>query len=269
MKKFTAVLFALILLLCSSLTSFADETKFEKMKDLNNYWAINDAYPDWFCGVWTETGSLNNLIVAVLDTEDGEKGKQEILDLIEDDLSVTFTYGEYSRNYLISVQNSFTYEMFKELGLSYTAFLDDKSRIELGILYEKRNDTKAQEKLEEIKKQYGDIFTVKYVDGIVSADVQNVSDLPAIHYSVIAEQPAKPTYFVYIAVSVSLVLSLSCVFLIFKLRRAFAFITNTGGIVSANRKLSSEEVRNLVRKSEVEIPIGLEERIIKEIENRI
>ena len=181
MKKLTAVLLVLTLLFGFSLTAFAEEAKFEKMKDLNNYWAENDAYPDWFCGVWTETGSLNNLVVAVLDTEEGERGKQEILDLIEDDSSVTFTYGEYSRNYLVSVQHSFTYEIFQELGLSYTAFLDDKCRIELGILYEKRNDPKVQEKLEEIKKQYGDIFTVKYVDGLVSDDVQNVAyDIPSL-----------------------------------------------------------------------------------------
>ena len=111
MKKLTAVLLVLTLLFGFSLTAFAEEAKFEKMKDLNNYWAENDAYPDWFCGVWTETGSLNNLVVAVLDTEEGERGKQEILDLIEDDSSVTFTYGEYSRNYLVSVQHSFTYEI--------------------------------------------------------------------------------------------------------------------------------------------------------------
>lgn len=268
MKKLISILLAIFLIGTFSVTAFAEEEKFEKMKDLNNYWAVNDAYPDWFCGVWTETGSLNNLVVAVLDTEEGNRGKQEILDLIEDDSSVTFTYGDYSRNYLIGVKESFTYETFQELGLSYTAFLDDQGRIELGILKDKKDDTVALEKLQEIKEQYGDIFVVKYVDGLISNDMLYIEDIPAVQYTVITEAQSKPSYFIYIAVAVSLLLSLICITILAKQRKAFLLQTHTGHTVNYPVPLSAKEVESVVRNTELEVPSDLDEKVMKEIENR-
>lgn len=268
MKKLISLFIAILLIFTFSFTASAEE-KFEKMKDLNTYWAVNDAYPDWFCGIWTETGSLNDLVVSVLDTEEGNLGKQEILDLIEDDSSVTFTYGQYSRNYLTGVQNSLTYETFQELGLSYTAFLDTENRVELGILKEKRDDPASLQKLEELKQQYGDIFTVKYVDGYVSEDILYIEDVPVVtNTGSIVEVKTQSSYFLYIAVAVSLLLSVTCIFILLKRRRAFALQTSAGSTLSATARLSSKGVEALVKNTEVKVPAELEERILNEIENR-
>ncbi len=270
MKKLISILLAVFLISTFAVNATAAEEKFEKMKDLNNYWALNDAYPDWFCGVWTETGSLNNLVVAVLNTEEGNLGKQEILDLIEVDSSVTFTYGDYSRNYLIDVKESFTYETFQELGLSYTAFLDDKSRIELGILKDKKNDPVALKKLEEIKAQYGEIFVVKYVDGITTEDILKVEDMPAVHYTVVPESKSNRSYFIYIyiAIAVALFLSVACLLIQMIQRKSLVLKTNTGHNFSTSG-MSVKEIEERVKTAEAEVPSDLEDRIFKEIESKM
>lgn len=267
MKKLISFFIAILIICTFAFTAFAQE-EFEKMKDLNNYWATNDAYPDYFCGIWTETGSLDNLVVAVLDTEEGNRGKQEILDLIEDDSSVTFTYGDYSRNYLIDVQHSFTREMFKELGLSYTAILDDQSRIELGILKDKKNDPVSIQMLDKIKEQYGDIFIVKYVDGLTSDDMLYLEDLPAISNTAVAETESKPSYCIYIAVVLTLLLSVMAILILIRHKRLFLLQANTGHTVNVSSSLSAKEVENLVRNTEPEVPLGLEEKIFKAIDSR-
>ena len=265
MKKLLAMLISMVLIFTFSVNAYAEEEKFEKMRDLNDYWAENNAYPDWFCGVWTETGSLDNLVVAVLNSEEGNNGKQEILDLIEDDSSVKFTYGEYSRNYLIGVQQSFTEETFNELGLSYTAFLDDESRIELGILKSKRNDPKIKEKLEKLKAEYGDIFTVKYTEGLVFTDVSLVKDLPSVIFT--AEE-ASTSRFIYVAVSASLLLSLTCLVLVVRKKKSVALQTNEGVTVNESSKLSLKELEHLLKNTEFEIPSNLDEKVMEKIENR-
>lgn len=265
MKKLFSLFIAVLMVFALAFTASAEE-KFEKMKDLNNYWAENDAYPDWLCGIWTETGSLDNLVVSVLDTDEGNRGKQEILGLIEDDTSVTFTYGQYSRNYLVGVKDSFTYEQFQKLGLSYTAFLDAENRIELGVLYEKRDDPDVQKSLKELKAQYGDIFKVKYVESAITNGALVLEDVPAVKYTVITEAKSSPPYLLYIAVAVSLLLSATCIFLLLKQRKALALQTAAGGTLSTTSRLSAKEVESLVRNTEVEVPEELDERIIRAID---
>lgn len=269
MKKLISILLAIFLISTFTVNATASEEKFEKMKDLNNYWAVNDAYPDYFCGVWTETGSLNNLVVAVLDTEEGNRGKQEILDLIEDDSSVTFTYGDYSRNYLIGVQNSFTRDMFTEIGLTYTAFLDDKSRIELGVIKDKENNPASLKMLEEIKEKYGDVFIIKYVDSYyVDGLVLGIEDVGGvIEYNISPNPESNSPNFLYVAVAVSLLLGVACVFLVSKRRQAFLLKTNTGATFIAT-PLSIKEVEAVIKNTEIEFPSDLDKKVMKQIENR-
>ena len=272
MKKLISIIFVMVFVFSFPLSVNA-QGEFEKMKDLNNYWAANDSYPDWFCGIWTETGSINNLIVAVLDTDEGNKGKEEILDLIEDDSSVSFTYGDYSRNYLMGIKHSLMTEETRELGLSSVAFLDDKSRLELGIAKDYKENPQTIQMLKELKKKYGEVFTVEYVDILTyTEDLVLIEDLPVVTFmptaqNIIAkEQPAKNSYFIY---AVAFVIMLSCVyFVLFVLnkRKKTMLVTNTGKLLGVSEKLSAKEVEFLIKNTEAEVPSDLEERIMKEIE---
>ncbi len=272
MKKLISIMFAMLFVFSFSLSVNA-QAKFEKMRDLNNYWAVNNAYPDWFCGIWTETGSLDNLVVAVLDTDEGNKGKEEILDLIEDDSSVSFTYGDYSRNYLIGIQRSLLTKEMWDLGLSHAAFLDDKSRLELGIAKEYKDNPQTIQMLEELKEKYGDVFVIEYVDGLYyTEDLLLTEDLPVVSFTPSAqniitnEQPAKHSYFIYVVAFAIILFGISFVFLVFNRRKRAVLITDTGKLIGVSEKLSSKEVEQLIKNTEAEVPSDLEEKIMKEIE---
>ena len=60
------------------------------------YWNETEAFPDYFCGCWTETGEMDVLTFGMLAGEAGEQGMQEVLALIGDDSSVQFQTMLYS-----------------------------------------------------------------------------------------------------------------------------------------------------------------------------
>ena len=79
--------------------------------DLCQYWSTIytgvSRYPDYICGVWSVDGTTD-LMFAVTENEAGEAGKQEILDLVEDDSTVSFTYLTYTYAELRAIQSEVT-----------------------------------------------------------------------------------------------------------------------------------------------------------------
>ena len=86
---------------------------FPTLFDLFQHWC-NDGYPDYVTGVWSNDGSSYNLTVGLVDGTAGEAGKQEILDLIENDASITFTTQTYSHNYLMRIQDALFSQYLQE-----------------------------------------------------------------------------------------------------------------------------------------------------------
>ena len=111
MKKYFALMFALVLCFALAGTALADG-EFATGGDLYQHWYStydyeNDLspYPDYVCGVWTESGDMfTQLTIMVTKDEAGEVGKQEILALVEDDDTVDFIYGTYTHAQLRAVQ---------------------------------------------------------------------------------------------------------------------------------------------------------------------
>ena len=162
-KKLLVLLFAILL----SLNCFAEGETYANAGELYAAWAEN--YPDYICGIWSTDGSMNNLTFSVLNSEEGEKGKEEILALVEDDSTVTFEYGVVSRNYLLKVQDELFEYFDKDLGLAYSAIYEMQNRIGLGILIDRAEDPDTLAMLEEIKAKYGGIFIIEYTGGISTA----------------------------------------------------------------------------------------------------
>jgi len=84
--------------------------KFATAEELYQYWMgsydgdpSKSPYPDYICGVWSTNGDESQLTFAVTKDEAGEKGKQEILDLVADDETIAFTYQSYSYSELLAV----------------------------------------------------------------------------------------------------------------------------------------------------------------------
>lgn len=259
MKKIT-VLFISLLLVYSLCFSSSAEAVFETAGDLYQSWAGVDNYPDYVCGVWSTNGSGDYLTIAVLDTEEGEQGKAEILDLVEDDSTVTFAYGEYSRNYLTNTLNEVTklFKTSKEHGIVAVALSDKENRIALTVIDEYENNEVSNETLNKLKAQYCDVFIINYAkEPIFSEDLAYISSTDiSIH-----DERKTPDYSTIV---LFVILIFSITFMIVRKRHQALLKTTTGEVISST-ELSEKEVENLIKHSDIEYPDELDKKISEAI----
>lgn len=65
-------------------------------------WDAN-GYPPYVCGVWTETGDTDALVIGIVPGEEGEQGKAEIRAMLADPDSVTFAEQQHSHDMLCAI----------------------------------------------------------------------------------------------------------------------------------------------------------------------
>lgn len=261
MKKITALFISLFLIysLCFSCSA---EAVFETAGDLYQSWAGVDNYPDYVCGVWSTNGGSDYLTIAVLDTEEGEQGKSEILELVKDDSTVTFAYGEYSRDYLTKTLNEIT-QLFKtseEHGIVAAALLDKENRIALTVVDEYENNEKSKETLDNLKSQYGDVFIINYAKQPVFSD--DSAYISSTDISIHDERKSPD----YRAIVLLLILIFSVTFMIIRKRRQALLKTTTGEVISST-ELSQKEIEHLIKHRDSEYPDELDNKIFEAINN--
>lgn len=260
MKRITVLIISILLIFSLCLCCNA-EAVFETAGELYQSWAKADNYPDYVCGVWSTNGSEDYLTIAVLDTEEGEQGKAEILDLVKDDSTVTFAYGEYSRNYLTQTQNEVTklFKTSKDHGIVASALLDKENRVELTVIDEYEYNKKSKEMLSNLKSQYGDVFIINYAkEPIFSEDLAYTSSTDiSIH-----EERKSPDYSTIVLL---LILVFSVAFMIVRKRRQALLKTSTGETITST-KLSQNEIETLIKDSDITYPRELDQKISDEID---
>ena len=152
-----------------------NEMMFPTLIDLFQQWCYT-GYPDYVTGVWSTDGSSYNLTVGITNDAAGEAGKQEILNLIEDDASVTFVTQAYSYNYLMVIHEElFPYFNQEELGMVGSGVYDMENYVDVEFLAENANDETTLNFIEELKEKYGDAISVSYTNGytLVTDDLQS------------------------------------------------------------------------------------------------
>ena len=141
--------------------------KYLTMGDLYQAWFENEEYeyhyPDYVCGVWTETGDMSELVVAVTKDEAGEAGKQEILSLIENDASVKFTYQSYTYKELRQLQDELSQFMGDESGIYGIGVNQMDNKVHANIDMSNPN---AEMYVEKLLGQYGDKLVFEAGSGI-------------------------------------------------------------------------------------------------------
>ena len=141
--------------------------KYMTMGDLYQAWFASGEYeynyPDYVCGVWTETGDMTELVVAVTKDEAGEAGKQEILSLIENDDSVKFTYQSYSYKELRQVQEELSSFMGDESGIYGIGVYEMENKVHADIDISNPN---AEDYIRKFLGQYGDKLVFEAGGGI-------------------------------------------------------------------------------------------------------
>lgn len=248
MKKLFALILAVVLICSCSIIVSAEEAKYNTAGELYEAWYEN--LPDYICGVWSTDGGTNNLTFGIQNNAAGNAGKQEMLDLVKNNSTLTFVYQEYSRNYLLQIQREIDEYMKKELGLISTALNEQNNCIELGILKERKDDVATQDMIKEVTDRYGNAVTVEYTDAI---------------YALTTDMNGLWTSQHIILIMGIVVVFLAGMFFVFQKRNVLLLQTNNGATVSTATSPSTKEVENLVRKTQYDIPSELDQRIMNEI----
>ena len=120
MKRIAVLAMCFLMLCACTVTAFAENGGiYETARQLADAWHSQGGVPDYISGLWSTDGSRKNLTFGVVKGEAGEAGRQEILDLVKDDSTVTIVYQTYSHNYLWQIQDAIVHTYF-EKGLGYS-----------------------------------------------------------------------------------------------------------------------------------------------------
>lgn len=147
---------------------------FADMSELYFYWQTSGVYeytyPDYVCGVWTETGDMSGLVVAVTKDEAGEAGKEEILSLIENDSSVKFTYQSYPYHELRKIQEEITPLMGDDSGIYGIGVYEMDNKVHADI---DMSNSEAENYVKKLTAAYGDKIVFEGGSGIVLDSASN------------------------------------------------------------------------------------------------
>ena len=238
-----------------------NQATYPTLFDLFQHWC-NDGYPDYVTGIWSTDGSSYNLTVGVTNDAAGEAGKQEILDLVENDDSITFTTQTYSHNYLMQIQEElFPYFEQEELGLVGSGVYDMENCVHVEILTEKANDEVSLNFIAELEEKYGDAVSISYTEGYVLR-TEEISLTTPPTPSIGGKSSFSP-----LLIAGMILIPLLAFGIYFALRKRFVPVmqTNTGGTVTHSDTLSVKEVEELVKDSSLTVSKEVDEKVMERI----
>lgn len=119
-------------------------------------------YPDYVCGVWTDTGGMDILTVATTKDEAGLAGQEEILALIADDGSVKFTFQSHAAWELWEVQAEISAQMGGSSPIFGCGIDETENVVSVSVL---RDDPSAEETALALLEKYLDKVVVDFGDG--------------------------------------------------------------------------------------------------------
>ena len=245
MKKLLVMILCVMLFFgCAVLVSA--EERYNNAGELYEAWAEN--LPDFICGVWSTDGGVVNLTFGIQNSEAGNAGKQRMLDLIEDDSTITFVYQKYSRNDLLRIQQEIDKYMQLDLGLISTGVYDTRNCVELGILEERKDDAKTKAMIREITDKYGDAVAVEYTGEIVP--------------TVLTEQTVRTAEVVPIALVVVL---LTFTVLLAVQKRGFLLQTENGATVVSAAAPTEKALKAMIQTAGYQTSSDLDQRIMNAI----
>lgn len=184
MKKGIIILFSVLCVLLCIVTVSAKEAKYKNANELFQFWE-ECGYPNYICGVWSSNESQTHLTFAVQDNENGEEGKQEIIELVEDDSTISFVYQKYSWNYLCKIMDEINLsfvniEHVNKLGFVSMGIDCYNNCLQINFLEEKKEQKDTTEFIGTITEKYGNAISIGYTD-----------NLPELQENLLCTSPSK------------------------------------------------------------------------------
>lgn len=258
MRKLFALIISVFLIWSCVLTVGAAEAKYNTAGELYEAW--HDNLPNYICGVWSTDGGTSNLTFGIQNNEKGHAGKQQILELIENDSSVTFVYQQFSRNDLLQMQKEIDVYFEKNSGLLSTGLNETDNCIVVGIYKDRKDNADTKAMVNEITGKYGKAVRVEYTDKVVHTVESHESEAPNTWVPLYA-QPR-----LFLPMVMIFLLLIGVVFVIAIRRKMFLLQTKQGTIGSATSMPSAKEVQDIVKKTNCHVPADLKQKVMTAIE---
>ena len=193
MRKTAAFLFAVLLICFCGLHVFASEAKYATAEEYWDSW--EGERPDFITSAYYTDGGFANVVFGLVDNEVGRAAQQEILNLIEDDSTVSFIYQTYSYNELYEIFQEILKYFEMDMGLVVLGVDSSENCVDMEILEEKANDPETLKLLEEIKGLYADKVSVRWISkdqAPVPCDPEEPTVEPTVSTEPTQPKPTQP-----------------------------------------------------------------------------
>lgn len=242
MRKIMIFVVAAIMTAVLSISAAAESTSYP-YKDAYELFSAWDrhGYPDYITGVWSTNGGREHLTFGIVESCDTDAVKDEILYLVEDVSTVTFTEQKYSYNYLCSIQEELelTWGFSDEIAMLSLGVDVWENCVEVGIDFEAINPA-TEEFMKDCTERYGDAINI--VEGVHAVTLMSRPD---------------PTPWIICAACVFMAIGAAVVIVARSKLRA-----NADGTVTIHKHLSGKQVAALVKDSAVQPSQELDSRIL-------
>lgn len=247
MKKTAVSLLFVILFSLGGIAVSAEGAPYKTAGELYQAWCDGSAQqPDYICGVWSSDGGFDNLTFGIQNTDEGNLGKQEMLDLIEDDSSVSFEYQKYSVNYLNQINDEILPYFEQDVGLISLGVYVMENHVGVEILESRKKDAETKSFVKELEAKYGDAVCVTFAENHIVATTEQLStDQSSGGLAPMARM----------MMAFTLVLALTAGLFFAVKSKARTLVTNTGSTAA-----SSADIENMAAQNE-DTPSRLDEKI--------
>ena len=233
-----------------------EDGKYTTMGALFTAWGGYEGYPDYVGGVWTETGDMSRLTVAVTD----EAGEEAIRALLDDQDSVEFVLCKYSYAELNAVMKEITKRMIDgEPAISACGVYEMENTVHITLQKDHEN---ADLLAKELANTYGEKVVVEMSDGIITMTNDVITIGPIVDGGTTEVLTAVPKRQNLLPLMLLLAVLALCGGLLAK--KLPARVTNAGTVVTGG-KSTRAQTEAAVRAGEETPPDRLEEQIRKQL----
>ncbi len=264
MKRVLISLVCVMLILGSFTAVFAAEDEYANAYTLYSKWVKEDSFPDYICGVWSTDGGISNLTFGIQDNEAGNAGKEQIMDMLINDSSVTFVYQQYSINYLHQIADELLEYLKLNLGIVSSGTRYTDNCVNITIHESKMDDPDTQAMVRQLEEKYGSAVRIEFKDVYF---ITSTTQFPISSF--VVQSPSsdtKPLTFLLITIGLSVILMAVMGYTV-RRRRLVLLMQTSGGIAAVSAApLTNKRIEKMVKHSSPPVTSQLDKNVMDAVE---
>lgn len=265
MKRILLLVMSMILLCSFPVKAASGEGGiYENAGALYDAWVSGNCVPDYITAVISTDGGTDNLTFGLVEGEAGEQGRQDILDLVRDDASVTIMYQTYSRNELDGILDEIVNEYFaQDLGLITAGVSEGANKIILEVKTDYAENPDTLQMIRDVTDRYGDRVSFSFTDSEIVPVVETQTTVT--NPIMVMSDPKSPINLLgFSLILCSMMLSVLC-YLEIRRHRLIAATGNGAVVIHESKPLSRREVEDAIRSTDVKPSEALQDRVMRSI----